>query len=1207
MGGPLRYVCIAYWFMLLIMVVDISAKQAASIPLEMEALLRLRSEIEEDRSQILSSWTTDSPSPCKWTGIECDPGGAVQSIHLPNLNLGGALSFSPWLPHLSSLQVLDLSGNRFTGAALATILPGACGALVVLNLAGNHLSGDLPQTMLSYCSGLRSLNLSNNAISGDIPPAFLSSGCSELQVLDLSANQISGNLTGFDLGFCPSILHLDLASNLIAGLLPSSLRSNGCSQSTCLSPLLSLDLSSNRLFGLMPDGFFDGLKHLVHVDLSSNNFSGQLPASIQSCTNMTFLNLTGNLFSSSVPAFLANLTKITQLHIANNHLAGSLPDTLMRAICGTLADLDLSGNNLNGQIPASMSSCTRLRALSLSSNDFSGSFPSDIVSALQSLEVLRLAFNNLSGSISSGAINCSKLKILDVSANFLTGRIPEDMCSPLQECVLEQLILANNEFSGAIPISLANCRHLTILDLSFNMLSGNIPSELSYLPNLQRISLWYNELSGIIPRELGNLTMLRSLILNNNLLTGEVPAELSGCTYLEWLNLNNNLLAGVIPPDLGQLQKLTLLQLGNNTLIGTIPPQLGNCSQLLWVDFNTNLLQGSIPPALGRHSTAPLNTQVLFGNQLAYIRNSMSSCKGFGMGIMLDYTGITKQALYATPFTSACEESGAKPIIYVGGSLYDNPENRTIQYLDLSFNNLSGNIPEEIGLWVSLISLALSHNRLSGKLPASFANLHVLGVMDISFNELEGSLAVLSGCTLLVALNVSSNLFSGEIPGGQVSTNPASSFGNNGGLCGLPLPPCGSGGAVSPAISARPSPCSRGSSSCHEDAERLRLLSMVKTILLSLLLAFVLVCAVLIWVGMAVKSKNQQDLALTSSLNQSSSGYTGGGGTSSSWNMSGEKEPLSINVATFERPLRKLTFSQLIEATNGFSKESLIGRGGFGEVYRAELGDGSVVAIKKLIHYSFQGCREFTAEMETLGKIKHRNLVPLLGYCKVGDERLLIYEYMQGGSLEDVLHGGTREARERLTWKVRKQIAMGAAKGLAFLHHKCIPHIIHRDVKSSNVLLDKNLEPRVSDFGMARLISALDTHLSVSTLAGTPGYVPPEYYQSFRCTTKGDIYSFGVVILELLTGQRPTHKEEFGDNNLVGWVRQHVGANNFQRVLDPTIRDTLKVEHEMIQYLRIAYDCLDELPSRRPTMFQVVRMLREVACDDQQSSSSTST
>ncbi|BAS74051.1 Os01g0718300, partial [Oryza sativa Japonica Group] len=167
--------------------------------------------------------------------------------------------------------------------------------------------------------------------------------------------------------------------------------------------------------------------------------------------------------------------------------------------------------------------------------------------------------------------------------------------------------------------------------------------------------------------------------------------------------------------------------------------------------------------------------------------------------------------------------------------------------------------------------------------------------------------------------------------------------------------------------------------------------------------------------------------------------------------------------------------------------------------------------------------------------------------------------------------------------------------GLAFLHHNCIPHIIHRDMKSSNVLIDEQLEARVSDFGMARLMSVVDTHLSVSTLAGTPGYVPPEYYQSFRCTTKGDVYSYGVVLLELLTGKPPTDSADFGeDNNLVGWVKQHTKLK-ITDVFDPELlKEDPSVELELLEHLKIACACLDDRPSRRPTMLKVMAMFKEI-------------
>ncbi|KAF3584446.1 hypothetical protein F2Q69_00031741 [Brassica cretica] len=476
---------------------------------------------------------------------------------------------------------------------------------------------------------------------------------------------------------------------------------------------------------------------------------------------------------------------------------------------------------------------------------------------------------------------------------------------------------------------------------------------------------------------------------------------------------------------------------------------------------------------------------------------------------------------------------------------------KSLIWLDLNSNNLTGSIPVSYGNMVYLQVLNLGHNLLSGAIPDSFGGLKAIGVLDLSHNNLQGFLpGSLGGLSFLSDLDVSNNNLTGPIPfGGQLTTFPLKRYANNSGLCGLPLPPCSSGSRHRPT-----------SSIAHHKKQ-----SITTGMITGLVFSFMCM------------------LMLTIALYRVSS-----------WKLSSVHEPLSINVATFEKPLRKLTFAHLLEATNGFSADSMIGSGGFGDVYKAKLGDGAVVAIKKLIQVTGQGDREFMAEMETIGKIKHRNLVPLLGYCKIGEERLLVYEYMKHGSLETVLHEKTKRGGVFLDWTARKKIATGAARGLAFLHHSCIPHIIHRDMKSSNVLLDQDFTARVSDFGMARLVSALDTHLSVSTLAGTPGYVPPEYYQSFRCTTKGDVYSYGVILLELLSGKKPIDPEEFGeDNNLVGWAKQLYKESRGAEILDPDLITEKSGDVELFHYLKIASQCLDDRPFKRPTMIQVMAMFKE--------------
>ncbi|KAK9289016.1 hypothetical protein L1049_017487 [Liquidambar formosana] len=304
------------------------------------------------------------------------------------------------------------------------------------------------------------------------------------------------------------------------------------------------------------------------------------------------------------------------------------------------------------------------------------------------------------------------------------------------------------------------------------------------------------------------------------------------------------------------------------------------------------------------------------------------------------------------------------------------------------------------------------------------------------------------------------------------------------------------------------------------------------------------------------------------------------------------KEPLSINIATFELSLLRLKPADILSATDNFSKTYIIGDGGFGTVYRALLPEGRTIAVKRLNGGHLHGDREFLAEMETIGKVKHENLVPLLGYCVFGEERFLIYEYMENGSL-DVWLRNRADAVEALDWPTRFKICLGSARGLAFLHHGFVPHIIHRDIKSSNILLDGRFEPRVSDFGLARIISAYESHVS-TILAGTFGYIPPEYGQTMVATTKGDVYSFGVVVLELVTGREPTGQADVEGGNLVGWVRWMVASGREDEVLDPYFSNMVVWKDQMLRVLGVARLCTHDEPWRRPTMLEVVKLLKEI-------------
>ncbi|KAF8689320.1 hypothetical protein HU200_042117 [Digitaria exilis] len=1080
-----------------------------------EALLRFKASVQKDPGGALSSWQQNG------SDSPC-------SWHGVGCDDGGD----------GRVTRLDLAGGGLVAERASLAALSSIDTLEHLNLSGNAAlvadAGDL----LSLPGALRTLDFSYGGLAGALP-------------VDLLARH-------------PNLTDVRLARNNLTGVFPESLlTANGIL-------LQTFDVSGNNLSGDVTNMSF--AETLTLLDLSENCFGGAIPSSLSRCVGLRTLNLSYNGLTGSIPEPVAGIAGFEVLDVSSNHLTGPIADSIGNS-CASLQILKVSSNNISGPIPESLSSCHALRVLDAANNKLTGSIPAAVLGNLTSLESLLVSNNFISGSLPSTITSCTNLRVADLSSNKISGDLPAELCSPDGTAALEELRMPDNMVTGAIPPGLANCSRLRVIDFSINYLRGSIPPELGQLRDLEKLVMWFNGLEGRIPSELGQCQSLKTLILNNNFIGGDIPIELFNCTGLEWVSLTSNRITGTIRPEFGRLTRLAVLQLGNNTLEGVIPKELGNCSSLMWLDLNSNRLTGEIPRRLGRQLGSTPLSGILSGNTLAFVRNVGNSCKG--VGGLLEFAGIRPERLLQIPTLKSCDFTR----LYSGAAVSGWTRYQTLEYLDLSYNALSGDIPEEFGDMVVLQVLDLARNNLTGRIPASLGRLRNLGVFDVSHNALSGGIPdSFSNLSFLVQIDVSDNNLSGEIPQrGQLSTLPASQYTGNPGLCGMPLLPCG-----------QPPRATASSVLAETDAGSRTGRHAMWGVILAVLGAGVVACGVAAaCVVMArARRKEAREARMLSSLQD-------GTRTATIWKLGkAEKEALSINVATFQRQLRRLTFTQLIEATNGFSAGSLVGSGGFGEVFKATLKDGSCVAIKKLIHLSYQGDREFTAEMETLGKIKHRNLVPLLGYCKIGEERLLVYEYMTHGSLEDALHGRAI----RLPWERRRRVARGAARGLCFLHHNCIPHIIHRDMKSSNVLLDGDMEARVADFGMARLISALDTHLSVSTLAGTPGYVPPEYYQSFRCTAKGDVYSLGVVFLELLTGRRPTDKEDFGDTNLVGWVKMKVREGAAKEVVDPELVAAAADgdEREMARFLELALQCVDDFPSKRPNMLQVVATLKEL-------------
>uniref|UniRef100_A0A0E0A6G3 non-specific serine/threonine protein kinase n=1 Tax=Oryza glumipatula TaxID=40148 RepID=A0A0E0A6G3_9ORYZ len=761
---------------------------------------------------------------------------------------------------------------------------------------------------------------------------------------------------------------------------------------------------------------------------------------------------------------------------------------------------------------------------------------------------LNLSGLNLGGEISPAVGRLKGIVSIDLKSNGLSGQIPDEIgdCSSLKTLLdgdipfsvsklkhIESLILKNNQLIGVIPSTLSQLPNLKILDLAQNKLSGEIPRLIYWNEVLQYLGLRSNNLEGSISPDICQLTGLWYFDVKNNSLTGPIPETIGNCTSFQVLSLQGNMFTGPIPSVIGLMQALAVLDLSYNQLSGPIPSILGNLTYTEKLYMQGNKLTGPIPPELGNMST------------LHYLELNDNQLSGFIPPEFGKLTGLFDLNLANNNFEgpipdniSSCVNLNSLNLSsnFLSGSIpIELSRINNLDTFNLSNNGLVGFIPAEIGNLRSIMEIDMSNNHLGGLIPQELGMLQNLMLLNLKNNNITGDVSSLMNCFSLNILNVSYNNLAGVVP----TDNNFSRFLGNPGLCGYWL-----------------------GSSCRSSGHQQKPLISKAAILGIAVGGLVILLMILVAVCRPHSPPVFKDVSVSKPVS----------------NVPPKLVILHMNLSL-------LVYEDIMTMTENLSEKYIIGYGASSTVYKCVSKNRKPVAVKKLYAHYPQSFKEFETELETVGSIKHRNLVSLQGYSLSPVGNLLFYDYMENGSLWDVLHEGPTK-KKKLDWETRLRIALGAAQGLAYLHHDCSPRIIHRDVKSKNILLDKDYEAHLTDFGIAKSLCVSKTHTSTYVM-GTIGYIDPEYARTSRLNEKSDVYSYGIVLLELLTGKKPVDNE----CNLHHLILSKTANNAVMETVDPDIADTCKDLGEVKKVFQLALLCTKRQPSDRPTMHEVVRVL----------------
>ncbi|GLU15103.1 hypothetical protein SLE2022_316280 [Rubroshorea leprosula] len=865
------------------------------------------------------------------------------------------------------------------------------------------------------------------------------------------------------------------------------------------------------------------------------------------------------LFENNVTCSSDTIPHIVSIELKGQNLQGTLPPELVRL--PYLQQIDLSRNYLSGTIPREWGSM-QLVNISLLGNRLTGPIPKEIGN-ISTLTDLVVEFNQLSGDLPPELGSLTSIKRLLLTSNNFTGELPATFAMLTS---LKDFRIGDNRFTGNIPSFIQNWTNLERLFIQASGLLGPIPTSISALVNLTDLRI--SDLDGgqaTFP-PLSRMLNMKRLILRSCNIIGQLP-DLRQMTSLKTLDLSFNQLSGEIPSSYSALGTIKFMYLTGNLLNGTIPSWILKRKDNIDLSYN-NFTAGS-PGATGcQQQNVNLFASSSGGNKSGDVSClGISKCPQKRYSLYINCGGRTVTVNGNTTYEDDTDAEGPSKVVErssywavsTTGNFLDDNDKDLDRFTVTNQSKLSMK-DSELYMNARLSAISLTYYGFCMGDGNYTVNLHFAEIM-FTDNKTYSSLGrrifdiYIQGKQVRRDFNIVAE--AGGV--GKPIIKPFHAVVTNGSLeirlywAGkgtTAIPDKGVYGPLISAISVKSEftpPLENGSSSSLS-------VRMVVGIVVGVAFAIFLIMGIIWWkCCRRQKSTLEQDL-----------------------------KGMDLQTGSF-------TLRQLKAATNNFDPANKIGEGGFGPVYKGHLMDGKVIAVKQLSAKSKQGNREFVNEIGMISALQHPHLVKLYGCCIEGNQLLLIYEYMENNSLARALFG-PEECQMILDWPTRQKICIGIARGLTYLHEESRLKIVHRDIKATNVLLDKDLNPKISDFGLAKLDEEDNTHIS-TRVAGTFGYMAPEYAMRGYLTDKADVYSFGIVALEIVSGRSNTSSRTKEDSfYLLDWALLLKEKGSLLELVDPRLGSDYN-KTEVMEMINVALSCTNPAPAARPTMSSVVSML----------------